>query len=1167
MQPIEVQAARAAQLGRSHIALTDHNTGAGLMDVQQAAKANGLAPIFGVRLSVASPLIYRDVVRADAAALAAEKSWAGADCGRVAESLAYATKLDPAAPFAYDITLLAQDDSGLRNLFDLLTALGTSNSDLLPQSDLLRHADGLFALVGGINSPFVRLTDPAFEPQPALSLVEDLRDVFGQRFYLDLPGNLSPQAATARERLVAFGTAHSLPFVATMDVHYLAEDEAAARDLLWAVNDGLRVDAKDRRRPASADAFPLSHADMLAHFEKLGLPDDEYHGVTNAGRIAAACTARIPSGTLIMPERLGELTSAKPPIGTETVRSLPQAGQRHRGGKEEDNGYLADVCRNNLTAKYGELSEAMRARLNTELEIITSTGFARYMLIVADIVQAARDLNILAAPRGSVAGSLVAYALGITPLNPLDYGLLFERFLNPARIAPPDIDLDIADDDRPRLLDWVVRTYGRERVAHISTHSVQGSRSALKDAAKAIGSDDALADRLSRAVPIEFQKPLSLSRCIVEAPEFRSLYENNPAARAIVDSALKIEGTGRNIGTHAAGIVITPQPVATYAPLIKTQGLAQQQRGSDEAGLIPVMTQWDLNGVEARGLLKIDLLGLTAWSTVAYSTALIAARTGHKPDVWRLPTDDPDTYATVARGETMGIFQLEGMGITEFAVGMHPHSVADLAFLSAAYRPGPMPFISRILAVRNGREPLTAPHPDLLPILAESYGAPVYQETMLKIAREVAGYSFGEADVLRKAIGKKDAHLLAENERAFTRGALAHGLSPQQAAQVWQMFPPFAYYGFNQGHAIVYGYVMYITAYLKTHYPLEYLCAMCVVAEGSSEDLNKAIGEARRLRLPLVGPDVNRSERGFVIDERENPPAIRFGLTAIKGLGRAAADVILAARAGVGVYSESQSRVGVEPDILDPVRLHDGDSGAMVSTPPFSGMHNFLVRLGLAAAALESRTLTAKTLTSLIRVGALPEVWGSRATLETALPALQTQAQATIDLLTGKGKSKKKGQASLFDTPPDPATRAQTVEALRDPVLPNTLDDPTRTRSEEIALLGARISPAPVDAARERLLSDGLIDTSLDRLPQWDAPDVRVMGMVSNGRKVNTRYGMMFSFVLDDGSGTADIAVFAKAQREAEAAGVSLAEGTILLVEARRNNQGNLTAQKIRAVS
>jgi DNA polymerase III subunit alpha len=913
----------AVELGRPAMALTDHGHAGGFVELQEAADRLGLAnPIFGVDI----PLDWPE----EGPFQEASGEWANESCGAEALRLASGGKTGR----CHNLVLLARDETGLQNLFKLLTWAGTTGYDenngeprLRPEV-LFEHSTGLVALSGGPGGQISRLLASGQEEEAA-KIARRYREAFGSDFYLEVLAQSSAVAQADCSRLVAFARQHDLLLVTTSDVHYVKSEQAPARDLLWAIADNVRLNDPKRRRPVGDEARPRTLAELERHFAEI--PE----ALINAARIADRCLVRLPKNDLIIPDFI-----------------LP-AGFSSAGG------YLEQICRENLTRRYGSpLPAAMEQRLTTELGVIERAGFARYILIVADIVAEAHRQEILCAPRGSSAGSLVCFACGITPLNPLDYGLLFERFLNEARLAPPDIDLDIADEARPRLLEYVVQKYGAANVAHIITHSFTGAKSALRDTGKALGTDPFLVNRLVSLVPIEFQKPYTLTRTLAEEPETARIYQKDPAAKQLIDHARLIEGTGRNSGTHAAGVIITPRPVDEYVPLIRTEGLAQQQRKDENSEAnspvyITVMSQWNMEDVEKRGLLKIDLLGLTAWSTIGHALAFIKQQRSLDLDVWALPPDDMPTYQTLSQGYTIGVFQLENQGMTNFTVGMKPQSIADLALMIAAYRPGPMPFLSKLLAVRHGREPLKMPHPLLDPIMAETYGVPIYQETMLKIAQEVAGYSLGEADVLRKAIGKKNQKELVAQEQKFTAGAQARGLTAKEIATIWEMFPPFAFYGFNQAHAIIYGYLTYITAYLKIHYPLEYLAALLTVAGGDTQAIVKAVTECRRLNIPLLGPDVNHSHARLSIDKLpDGRAALRFGLATVKGLGPAGLEAIQVARRTGG---------------------------------PFTGLADFVRRV-------PGRAINARTLTALARVGAFP--FGKRAEIEAAIPAAQKAAKA-----------------------------------------------------------------------------------------------------------------------------------------------------------------------------
>lgn len=1065
----------AVELGRPAMALTDHGLAAGFIQLQEAADRYGLAnPIFGVDMPVAWPEAEK------------EAGWAQESCGAEAARLAAGGKHKP----SYNVTILARDDSGLQNLFKVLTWAGTHGYDenggegpLLHENILLENAAGLAVLSGGCGGKISRLLT-AGKTAEAEETGRLYREAFGKYFHLELTAHNSETVKADRARVAAFGKQHSLPLVATSDVHYLYPQQAAARDLLWAVADNARVDDPKRRHPLGDDARPLTMDELAERFGEW--PE----ALENAGRLAAECRVRLPKSELIVPNF-----------------EIPA-----QFASEEGNGaarYLESLCRAGLESRFGpQLPETVEQRLKIEMDVVRGAGFARYILIVADIVRQAHKMGVLCAPRGSSAGSLVCYAVGITPLNPLDYGLLFERFLNPARLAPPDIDLDIADEDRPRLLDYVVRRYGLENVAHITTHNFEGAKSALRDAGKALGSDPFLVNRLVGLVPIEFQRPYSLSRTLEEEPETGRLYKNDPAAKTLIDTALQLEGTGRNSGTHAAGVVITPEPIATYVPLIRTEGLGQEQRkaevrnrarqaesGEGEEGgqpglLFPsVMTQWNMEDIEKRGLLKVDLLGLTAWSTIGHALKFIEQERGEKLDVWNLPPDDQPTFQALSQGYTLGVFQLENQGMTEFTRGMKPQSIADLALMIAAYRPGPMPFLGRLLAVRNGREPLKTPHPLLDPIMAETYGVPVYQETMLKIAQEVAGYSLGEADVLRKAIGKKNQKELVAQHAKFLAGAQEHGLTKQTAEDIWEMFPPFAFYGFNQAHAIIYGYLTYITAYLKQHYPLEYLGALLTVAGGDTEAIIKASSEARRLGVPLLGPDVNRSLGRLAIDRLDDgQAALRFGLSAVKGLGPAGLESLQAAR----------------------------------SEGPFTGLADFVRRV-------PGRAVNARTLTALARVGALP--FGNRASVEAAIPAAQKAAKAKV---------------------------------FQEPALEEMPENPLETLlGYEQEYLGVHVTPLPVAETVERLEAEKRIDTTTLDAAEKAGQIVRLGGAITGGREQQSRYGIMYVFNLNDGRGLLEVTVFPKLHREFKPL---LVEGKLVVVEGKVDTQegrARLQAMKI----
>lgn len=1078
---IEELVETAVALGRPAMALTDHGHAAGWVEFQEAADKLGLVnPIFGVDIDI-------DWSDSEESLLQTGRStWAAESCGGESERLAQGEK----GSCSHNLVLLARNETGLQNLFKLLSWAGTNGYDRFDGSPrlieeiLLAHTDGLAVLSGGPCGQISRLL-AAEKTAEASAVARRYREAFGENFYLELVGQASAVAQADCKRLVAFGKEHKLPLLATTNVHYSRPEQAKARDLLWAIADNIRL--KDQiRRSAGDDAYPLPLAELERRFAEI--PE----ALQNAANLAENCRARLPKSSLIIPDL------AVPAEFAELAELSELSGSASNDNRSAAGLYLEKICRDTLGQRYGNpLPAAMETRLNYELGVIEKAGFPRYILIVADIVNEARQQAILCAPRGSSAGSLVCYACGITPLNPLDYGLLFERFLNEARIAPPDIDLDIADEARPRLLDYVVKKYGAENVAHITTHNFEGAKSALRDAGKALDSDPILVNKLVGLVPIEFQKPYTLTRTLEEEPETRRLYKSDPKVTTLYDHALLIEGTGRNFGTHAAGVVITPRPIAEYAPLIRTEGLAQNQRNAQTENaaplsLINVMTQWDMESVEKRGLLKMDLLGLTAWSAIGHALAFIKQQKNLDLNIWELPQETA-VYQTLAQGYTLGVFQLENQGMTEFCIGMKPQSIQDLALMIAAYRPGPMPFLQKLLNVRHGREKLKTPHLTLEPIMAETYGVPVYQETMLKIAQEVAGYSLGEADVLRKAIGKKNQKELIAQQQKFTGGALARSFSAKVIEEIWEMFPPFAFYGFNQAHAIIYGYLTYITAYLKVKFPLEYLGALLTVAGGDTNSVVKAVSECRRLHVPLLGPDVNQSGGRLSLGQTpEGQPALRLGLAAIKGLGPAGVEAIQTAR-------------------------RDGE---------FQGLADFIRRV-------PGRAVNSRALTALIRVGAFP--FASRASLEAGLAAAQKAA-----------KAKNFAEPALLEEPEHELETLLTYES---------------------ELLGFHLTPLPVTETVAKLEAAGRVNATTLEVSDGSGQPVRIGGAITGGREVQSRFGVMYVFNLNDGRGLLEVNVYPKVYRERRDL---LKEGKLIVVEGKADQhegRARLTAAKIEAAN
>lgn len=813
--PRLVEAAKA--MGMPAVAVTDHGNLHGTLDLYREARKAGIRPILGCEF----------YMHPEGPAEKGEKK-------------------------LRHLVLLAADAAGWANLARLSTLSWgkegvTGGKPALTLDAVEAHAEGLVCLSGCLAGeiPQGLLRD---RREKAFALARRLKGAFRGRFFLEVMSNgLEAQERVNRE-LAGLGEALSIPLVATNDVHYLEADGWRAHDALLCVNTGKKLDDKDRFR------FDAQGLHLRSPGEMRGLFAESPEALENTLRIAGMCDVSLPLGEPRLPDF---------PLDGETA-----------------DGALARMAREGLEAilaRGGADPAAYRARLELELEVIRRMGFAGYFLIVTDFIRHARGRGIPVGPgRGSAAGSLTAYALGITQIDPIRHGLLFERFLNPGRKSLPDIDTDFCMEGRDEVIRYVVEKYGRNRVAGIAAFNRIMARAAIKDAARVTGMPFAEANRLTALVPA------SPGMTLAEAASLSSdLDAALQARKQVADLARAFEGICRGLSAHAAGVVVSDRPLDGFVPLCQTPT-------GDR------VTQFDMQGVEAFGLVKFDFLGLTTLTVIRDALRHIGRTRGVPPDLETIPEDDAETFAMLARGDSDGVFQLESRGMKEILVSMRPDRIEDLIALVALYRPGPIGagMVERYIRRKRGEEPVEYPHPALEPVLRETYGIILYQEQVMRIAVELAGYAPGEAEDLRKAMGKKVAQIMAAHRERFLEGAGRNGTDPETAERLWREMETFAGYGFNKSHAAAYGILAYRTAWLKRHYPAEYMAALLTAWCGKPDELAKYLACCRRMGIPLHPPDINRSEAGFVPEGG----GILFGLGGIRGLGRDAVDAILEAR-------------------------------------------------------------------------------------------------------------------------------------------------------------------------------------------------------------------------------------------------------------------------------
>jgi len=818
------------------LALTDHGALYGAVDFYTTAKAAGIKPIVGVETYIAR----------------------GSRTDRDAKVEGHGK------PF--HLVLLAKNFAGYQNLVSLVTTAHLEGYYYRPRMDkqiLREHSEGLIALSACLQGEVSRaIQEQGIDAACAVAL--EYVSIFGKgNYYLELMSHGIPEQEAVTTGIREVSRRTGVPLVVTNDIHYVHAEDAEAQDIMVCIQSGKTVDQPDRLKMIDhPELYMKTAAQMAALF-----PDD-LEAVENTLRIAAACDLELPLGKLILPHF--EVPAGLTP--DQHLRKMAEQG---------------------VTAKYGQMTTDLKQRIEHELGVIAKMGYSGYMLIVQDFVAFAQSRGILTAVRGSAGGSLVSYAIGLTDIDPLKYGLIFDRFLNLERYTQPDIDVDFMDDRRDEVIAYVTQKYGSDHVAQIVTFNTMLARAAVRDVARVLGMSYGEADRVAKVIPTGPTAP-TLSESRVEVAELEQLAQA-PEVSRLIDLAEKVEGLVRSTGTHAAGVVITRDPLTTLVPIERPKGKAEGYQ-----------TQYEDKQIEKLGLLKFDFLGLSNLTILDHALKLIERQRGITIRREDIPLDDAKTFALLASGETTGLFQLESAGMRRHIQALKPDRVEDVMAMVALFRPGPMEYIPRYIARKHGQEAVTYAHPSLEPVLRSTYGVMVYQEDVMAVTQALAGFTLGEADVLCYAIRKKIREKLDGQKEKFVAGALKHGVSPGIIDTVWKDFEPFAQYGFNRAHAAIYGLIAYHTAYLKANYTAEYMTAVLSSDMGNSERVAIAIAECRRMGLPVMPPDVNVSRFDFVVSGEE----IRFGLGAIKNVGEGAIENIVAAREAGGPFRSLEDLCG-----------------------------------------------------------------------------------------------------------------------------------------------------------------------------------------------------------------------------------------------------------------
>ncbi|MEJ5225636.1 MAG: DNA polymerase III subunit alpha, partial [Anaerolineales bacterium] len=787
---------KAKEMDMPALAITDHGTMFGVVEFYNAAREAGVKPIIGVETYMAA----RRMTDRD-------------------------SKLDKKSTH---LLLLAENETGYKNLLKITSAAQMEGFYYYPRIDhefLAEHAEGLIATSGCMSAEIPR--DLIEErPEEAVRRMNWYYDVFGpDRFFVELQQHNIKEITDLNRKLVELGARYSARFVATNDVHYIEPTDATYQDILLAIQTGKLLSDPDRMRYESQTFYLRSPQEMSRLFAEI--PE----ALTNTLEIAERCNVDLGFKGYHLPEF-----------------PVPEGYTPKT--------YLRHLCEQGLELRYGarKNDREIQERLDFELGVIDSMGFNAYFLIVWDLCRYARENGIWYNTRGSGAGSLVAYSLFITLVDPIQHHLLFERFLNPGRVSMPDIDLDFRDDRRVEMLEYAARKYGDDKVAQIITFGTMAARGALRDVGRVMNIPIPEVDKVAKLVPNVPGKPITLKQALEEVPDLKALYDSDPKVKNLVDTAIHMEGVVRNAGTHAAGLVISDKPITEYLPIHRPTS------GSEESP-VKTVTQFEMGILDSMGMLKVDFLGLSTLTVMARACEMIKKRHGVEYDLNNIPLDDPDTFKLLGEGKTAGVFQLEGGGMTRWVVEMKPQTLDHIIAMVALYRPGPMDFIPSYIRRMHGEEPIEYRHPALEPIFSDTYGIPVYQEQIMRAAVEIAGFTRAESDDLRKAISKKMADKIAKNKEKFIKGAVARGVMDEATATaIFEDWEQFARYGFNKSHAADYGLVSVQTAFLKAHYPAEYMAALMSVFRNDTAKVSLYVTESRSMGIAVLPPSVNHSE-------------------------------------------------------------------------------------------------------------------------------------------------------------------------------------------------------------------------------------------------------------------------------------------------------------------
>ena len=997
---------RVKELGMPAVALTDHGTMFGTVEFFNTAVAAGIKPIVGLETYLAPRKMTDRDPRRDKR--------------------------------ASHLLLLAENMAGYKNLLKIASVSQLEGFYYRPRIDrdyLRTHSEGLIATSGCLSGDIPRALYNNDLGRAEKFLTYYL-DVFGpDRFFIELQSHNIKGLAQTNQRLIDLGNRHGVQFVAANDTHYINQEDARLQDILLAIQTGSLLADPDRMRMDDDTYYlrtPEEMQDLFGH-----VPG----AIENTLKIAERCEVDLnPTGYHL-------------PLFTVPESNTPQT-------------YLRHLCEVGLERIYGErVNEAeIQERLDYELDVIHDMGFDAYFLIVWDLCQHAKERGIWYNARGSAAGSLVAYALDINLIDPLEHDLMFERFLQKGRVNMPDIDLDFQDDRRAEMMQYCAEKYGEDKVAQIITFGTLGARAAIRDVGRVMDIPISEVDRVAKLIPAIPGKPVTIQEALQESQELQQIYQSAEFYRDLIDTASKMEGTVRNAGTHAAGVIVTDKPIVEYAPL-------HRPTNSADDNPVNTITQYEMSVVDHLGLLKVDFLGLTTLTIMSRACDLIKERHGKEFNLRSIPTDDPEVFDFISKGHTSGVFQLEGTGMTRYITEMQPRELAHVIAMIALYRPGPMQFIPEYINCLHEKTKPSYRHPALEPIFKDTFGIPIYQEQIMQAAMQLAGYEATDADSLRKAIAKKKEDKLRAHRKKFIQGAQTHSnVSKRDAELIFEDWEEFARYGFNKSHAADYGVIAVQTAYLKYHYPIEYMTALLSAWKNDTDKVAAYVADCRAMGIEVLPPDVNTSGYDFSIEDCEDgETAIRFGMGAIKNVGENPVNLIMEAR-----------REG-----------------------PFTDLTDFARRVDM-------RQVGKRALESLVKVGSL-ERFGSRL-------ALLQELERVMGVSSSFFRAKEAGQLMLFDA----------SDAIDDRIVLRI--PPYTDKREELnwerELIGLYVSDHPL-SPYQNILSQRVTHFSHQLAEAKDKEKTIVAGMVDRFRQHLTKKGNNMGFVtLEDMYGKIDLVIF-----------------------------------------